>query len=109
MAAAPMVSEMKRQVPFDRQMDLDCAREKRNDAQRKAHEKTEKIKIRPGHNSPRTRHFSATFRCAARAGMRAAHPPYTAPAQLRSSDDWLPPSRPSFAIDRKSTRLNSSH
>src|SRR5256884_6720516 len=39
MAAAPMVSEMKRQVPFDRQMDVDCAREKRNDAQRKTHEK----------------------------------------------------------------------
>src|SRR5579864_848153 len=51
-----VMAEMKRQVPFDRQINMDRAREKRNHAERKAHQKTEEIKIRPGHNSPRTRH-----------------------------------------------------
>src|SRR5690349_14084221 len=55
MAAAPVMTEMKRQVPFDRQMDVDRAREEGKHAQREAHEKTEEVKIRQGHNPPRPR------------------------------------------------------
>src|SRR5690242_5605799 len=51
--AAPVMTEMKRQVPFDRQMDVDRPREKRKHAEREAHKETEEIKIRPGHKSPR--------------------------------------------------------
>src|SRR5689334_15769851 len=60
-----VMAEMKRQMPFDRQMDVDRTREERKHAEREAHEKTEEIKIRPGHNSPRTRRPSSlgNFRC----------------------------------------------
>src|SRR5690242_20697439 len=58
-AAAPVMTEMKRQVPFDRQMHVDGAREEGKHAQREAHEKTEEVKIRPGHNSPRPRSLTS--------------------------------------------------
>src|SRR6267378_1225251 len=48
---------MKWQVPLERQMEVDCAGQKRKHAQREAHKETEKIKIRPGHKSPRARHL----------------------------------------------------
>src|SRR5690242_10570520 len=71
--SAAVMAEMKRQVPFDRQMDVDRTREKRNHAERKTHQKTDEIKIRPGHNSPRTRHSPfGNLRCHARAGIRDA-------------------------------------
>src|SRR5215472_7084548 len=53
-AAARVMAEVKWQMPFDRQMDMDGPGEKRNHAQREAHEKTEEIKIRPGHRAPLT-------------------------------------------------------
>src|SRR5690242_10763940 len=64
--SAAVMAEMKRQVPFDRQMDVDRTREKRNHAEPKTQQKTDEIKIRPGHTSPRTRHLSRSFplRCA---------------------------------------------
>src|SRR4029077_14286949 len=52
---------MKRQVPLARQMEVDRPGQKGKHTQREAHQETEKIKIRPGHKSPRARRLlSAT-------------------------------------------------
>src|SRR5438105_6789102 len=68
------MSEVKRKMPFGRQMDVDSACEKRKHAERKAHKETQKIEIRPGHNSPRTRHSSANFVAMRELEIRDADP-----------------------------------
>src|SRR6266850_3256779 len=60
---AGVVPPMKRQVPFEREMDVSRPAEEREHAEREAHDETEKIKISPGHRTPR-----------ARAGVRDADP-----------------------------------
>src|SRR6266850_1357255 len=50
---AGVVPPMKRQVPFERQMDVSRTAEEREHAEREAHDETEKIKISPGHRTPR--------------------------------------------------------
>ncbi len=42
-----VMPRMERQVNAKRQMDVDRARQKRKNAQREAHQETEKIKVRP--------------------------------------------------------------
>jgi hypothetical protein len=72
---AGVMPSMKRQVPLERQMDVSRPAEKREHAEREAHDETEKIKISPGHRSPRAQQFtSTTYRCRARAGIRDADP-----------------------------------
>src|ERR1700704_4276202 len=51
-------------------MDVDCARQERKDAQRKTHQEAEKIKIRPGHGTPRA-HFVRELEFETRALLRA--------------------------------------
>src|SRR5467141_4159487 len=41
------------QVPFEREMDVSRTAEERQHAEREAHDETEKIKISPGHRTPR--------------------------------------------------------
>src|SRR5215472_13650074 len=55
-ATAPVMPQMERQMPLDRQMNVDCTCEKRNHAERKTDQKTKEIEIRPGHKSPRPPH-----------------------------------------------------
>src|SRR4029077_15485680 len=55
-----MVRDVKRQVQAKWQVDVDCARKKRQHAERESHNKTEQIEIRPGHKTPR----NAAPRCA---------------------------------------------
>src|SRR5215467_9147734 len=93
-AAAPVMAEMKWQMPFDRQMDVDCPGEKRNHAKREAHEKTEEIKIRPGHSSP------------------LAQPIQAAPNQFRSGTDTEKPLFPgsrSVLLPGRSTSARRSN
>src|SRR5258708_36549504 len=47
-------------------MDVDRAGQKRKHAQRETHQEAEKIKIRPGHKSPRARHYFAQLAVALR-------------------------------------------
>src|SRR5260370_37741835 len=62
---------VKGQVPFERQMEVNRAGQKRKNAQREAHQETEKIKIGPGHKSPRARrYFPQLAGSGARAGIR---------------------------------------
>src|SRR5216684_2692223 len=99
--SAGVMRAMKRQVPAGGKMDMRRTAEKRQHAEDKSHEETEKIKIRPGHTTPRAQPFtSATCRCGARAGIRDAGPAncYLDPlgvgtAQLRreaAADDRCP-------------------
>src|SRR6267143_2277534 len=74
-AGSRVIRAMERQVPLERQMEVDRAGQKRKNAQRETHKEAEKIKIRPGHTTPRAQPFtSATCRCGARAGIRDAGP-----------------------------------
>src|SRR6266436_853442 len=50
---AGVVPPMKRQVPFEWQMDVSRTAKERQHAEREAHDETEKIKISPGHRTPR--------------------------------------------------------
>src|SRR6267143_5527982 len=50
---AGVVPPMKRQVPFEWQMDVSRTAKEREHAEREAHDETEKIKISPGHRTPR--------------------------------------------------------
>src|SRR6266404_3531866 len=50
---AGVVPPMKRQVPFEREMDMSCTAKERQHAEREAHDETEKIEISPGHWTPR--------------------------------------------------------
>src|ERR1700674_4772127 len=52
-AACSVMPAMKRQVPFEREMQVHSAREKRQHAERKAHQETEEIEVRPSHTTPR--------------------------------------------------------
>src|SRR5258708_20338598 len=52
-AGSPVMRAMKWQVPLERQMEVHRAGQKRKNAQRKAYKEAEKIKIRPGHGTPR--------------------------------------------------------
>src|SRR6267378_2571231 len=66
---------MKGQVHFEWQMEVDRTGQERKYAEREAHQETQKIKIRPGHTTPRAQPFtSATCRCGARVGIRDAGP-----------------------------------
>src|SRR5882724_1182307 len=56
-AGSSVMRAMKGQVPLEGQMEVDRAGQKRKHAQREAHKETEKIKIRPGHKSPRARNL----------------------------------------------------
>src|SRR6266705_1673398 len=47
-------------------MDVDRACQKRKHAQRETHQEAEKIEIRPGHKSPRARHYFAHLAVALR-------------------------------------------
>src|SRR4029077_18036843 len=58
-AGATVVPRVKGQVHLEGKMDVDRAREKRQHAEREAHDEAEEIKIRPGHTAPR-----AHSRCA---------------------------------------------
>ena len=49
---AGVVPPMKRQVPFEWQMDVSRTAKERQHAEREAHDETEKIKISPGHRTP---------------------------------------------------------
>jgi hypothetical protein len=46
---------MKRQVPFEREMDVSRTAKEREHAEREAHDETEKVEISPGHKTPRAR------------------------------------------------------
>src|SRR6266403_5815876 len=48
-----VVPPMKRQVPFEREMDVGRTAKERQHTEREAHDKTQKIKISPGHRTPR--------------------------------------------------------
>src|SRR5712664_4521923 len=50
---AGVVPPMKRQVPFEREMDVSRTAKERHYAEREAHDETQKIKISPGHRTPR--------------------------------------------------------
>src|SRR5713101_7271074 len=50
---AGVVPPMKRQVPFEWQMDVSRTAKEGQHAEREAHDETEKIKISPGHRTPR--------------------------------------------------------
>src|SRR6266478_2622297 len=50
---AGVVPPMKRQVPFEWQMDVSRTAKERQHAEREAHDETEKIKISPDHRTPR--------------------------------------------------------
>src|SRR5712664_2911910 len=49
---AGVVPPMKRQVPFEWQMDVSRTAKERQHAEREAHDETEKIKSSPGHRTP---------------------------------------------------------
>src|SRR5216684_2236859 len=70
-----VMSAMKGQVQTRRQMKVRRTAEKRQHAEGEPHNEAEKIKVRPGHTTPRAQPFtSATYRCGARAGIRDAGP-----------------------------------
>src|SRR6266404_1010806 len=50
---AGVVPPMKRQVPSEREMDVGRTAKERQHTEREAHDKTQKIKISPGHRTPR--------------------------------------------------------
>src|SRR6202040_3237231 len=66
---------MKGQVHFEWQMEVDRTGQERKHTERETNQETQKIKIRPGHTTPRAQPFtSATCCCGARAGIRDAGP-----------------------------------
>src|SRR5260370_12683582 len=58
---ATVVPQVKGQVHLEGKMDVDRAREKRQHAEREAHDEAEEIKIRPGHTAPRTHSLCASW------------------------------------------------
>src|SRR5882724_209416 len=50
---AGVLPSMKRQVPFEREMNVGRTAKERQHTEREAHDKTQKIKISPGHRTPR--------------------------------------------------------
>src|SRR5713101_5138775 len=60
-AGATVVPKVKGQVHLEGKMDVDRAREKRQHAEREAHDEAEEIKIRPGHTAPRTHSLCASW------------------------------------------------
>ena len=100
-AGSPVMRAMKWEVPLEGQMEVDRAGQKRKNAQREAHQETEKIKIRPGHKSPRARRYSPQLAVAARelefeirTLLPAARPPRPArlscEVQKRAADGRCP-------------------
>ncbi len=66
---------MKGQVHFEWEMEVDRTSQERKYTERETHQETQKIKVRPGHTTPRAQHLTnATCRCGARAGIRDAGP-----------------------------------
>src|SRR5260370_7378787 len=60
-ASATVVPQVKGQVHLEGKMDVDRAREKRQHAEREAHDEAEEIKIRPGHTAPRAHSLCASW------------------------------------------------
>src|SRR5882724_6891565 len=57
---------MKGQVHLEWQMEVDRTGQERKYTERETHQETQKIKVRPGHTTPRAQHLTnATCRCGA--------------------------------------------
>src|SRR5258708_658203 len=80
--SAGVMSEMKGPVETSRQMNVRCAAEKRQYAEKETHEEAEKIEIRPGHKPPRARHLLSQPTVAVRALEFETRTLFTAPATV---------------------------
>src|SRR5260370_14133634 len=86
-ASATVVPQVKGQVHLEGKMDVDRAREKRQHAEREAHDEAEEIKIRPGHTAPRTHSLCASWnRDADHSALQTSSEPPVAAVRCRA--DW---------------------
>ena len=52
-AGSAVMRSMERQVNFERQMNVDRARQERNNTEGEAHQEAQQIEVRPRHSAPR--------------------------------------------------------